>query len=98
MILRYADRGIARKLTPGSLALRSHITIEQAQEAMHVFTSPDPQSTHENEDGIRLRKIGEKNDYEIVNWEVYAEEFERANQAVRNRRHYAKTRGKKASE
>lgn len=86
-ILRKARRGEVRDLTVASLILEAHITVEDATDALRIFTSPDPLSTSPEEDGRRLIAIdSEPGAYRLVNWERYAERIERANAATRKAR------------
>ena len=72
--------------TVGALARLANITRDQADNALGILQSPDPESTTETDDGRRILKIG-GNEWFIINHEYYRkkEDYDRTKELTRLR-------------
>jgi hypothetical protein len=99
ILLTRADENGNVTGTLSALARRANITLEEAEDAMRVLTSPDPNSTSAAEEGRRVVDLGE-NQWFIVNHAYYRDRalYERKKELSRIRSQIYRERKKEAAD
>lgn len=94
-LMAMADHaGRVHASVPG-LARRANVARELAEQALHVFMSPDPDSRSKNNDGRRVEEID--GGWRLINHQFYREVRDPESRRQQNREAQARLREKKAA-
>jgi len=83
-------------MTSGGLARLANITIEQAEEALKVLSSPDPDTLTQEHDGRRIERV--PSGWALLNWSKYREFAKKRILREQNREAQARYRAKSEQE
>lgn len=84
------EDGFASFACPGNVARRAGVSLQEAEEALAVLSSPDPNSSDESNDGRRIERV--PGGYMILNASKYKAIFTRDVEREQTRRRVAKHR------
>lgn len=83
-------------MTAGGLSRLANITIDQAEEALRVLSSPDPDTLTQENDGRRIERV--QTGWYLLNWSKYRECAKKQILREQNREAQARYRSKKDDE